>query len=270
MKCIFCKQNSDNSKSVEHIIPESLGNKEHVLKRGIVCDSCNQYFANKIENPLLSTAYFKHIRHRNNIENKKRKIPKIYGIMGGQVELGRDSQGHNFIDVPNESTMTGILSGKIQHLIVPIIESPIPNDLAMSRFLAKMAIEILSLRLYPYEGWNEEIVNKQELDLLRDFARYGSGPTFWEYSQRRIYNESDRFFDQEYSDFPYEVLHEIDIKYLREGELFLIVVIMGIEYVINYTNPQIADYNEWLMENNQVSPININEKRRLIRTDEDY
>lgn len=27
MNCIFCKKDSTNSKSVEHIIPESFGNK---------------------------------------------------------------------------------------------------------------------------------------------------------------------------------------------------------------------------------------------------
>ncbi len=45
----FCKQCSDLSNSVEHIIPESLGNKNHVLPKGIVCDRCNNYFTLKIE-----------------------------------------------------------------------------------------------------------------------------------------------------------------------------------------------------------------------------
>lgn len=31
MICLFCKENSTNSKSVEHIIPESLGNKYTTL-----------------------------------------------------------------------------------------------------------------------------------------------------------------------------------------------------------------------------------------------
>ena len=53
MICLFCKENSTNSISVEHIIPESLGNKEHILPKGIVCDKCNQYFAIKLEKPLL-------------------------------------------------------------------------------------------------------------------------------------------------------------------------------------------------------------------------
>lgn len=39
--CIFCHKDSSNSKSIEHIIPESLGNKEHILPNGYVCDICN-------------------------------------------------------------------------------------------------------------------------------------------------------------------------------------------------------------------------------------
>lgn len=75
MVCLFCKENSTNSKSVEHIIPESLGNKEHILPKGIVCDKCNQYFAIKIEKPLLEKPYFKNARSRNTVESKKNIIP---------------------------------------------------------------------------------------------------------------------------------------------------------------------------------------------------
>ena len=49
MECIFCHKDSSPSKSIEHLIPESLGNKHHVLPTGYVCDECNHYFAIKIE-----------------------------------------------------------------------------------------------------------------------------------------------------------------------------------------------------------------------------
>jgi hypothetical protein len=52
MNCIFCHKISDNSQSIEHIIPESLGNKEHTLWKGAVCDKCNNYFATKMEKEL--------------------------------------------------------------------------------------------------------------------------------------------------------------------------------------------------------------------------
>jgi hypothetical protein len=62
MNCIFCKEVSDTSFSVEHIIPESLGNKSHILENGIVCDKCNNYFARKIEKEVLELPYYKKLK----------------------------------------------------------------------------------------------------------------------------------------------------------------------------------------------------------------
>ena len=97
MKCIFCKQSSESSKSVEHIIPESLGNTEHFLAKGIVCDKCNNYFATKIEQPLLQLPYFISVRHRNDIESKKGRIPIDKGTLLSPtpsiVNFHRDKDG---------------------------------------------------------------------------------------------------------------------------------------------------------------------------------
>ena len=78
MNCIFCKQDSTKSKSIEHVIPESLGNKTIVLPVGVVCDSCNNYFAVKVEGPLLGQVYFQHFRFNNFIPSKKKRIPRNY------------------------------------------------------------------------------------------------------------------------------------------------------------------------------------------------
>ena len=77
MDCIFCKNNSSGSVSVEHIIPESLGNSKHVLPQGIVCDKCNNYFARKIEKPILDSEYFTHSRFINYLPNKRGRVPPI-------------------------------------------------------------------------------------------------------------------------------------------------------------------------------------------------
>jgi hypothetical protein len=39
MRCIFCKCESAQNRSVEHIILEALGNIEHILRRVVVCDA---------------------------------------------------------------------------------------------------------------------------------------------------------------------------------------------------------------------------------------
>jgi len=80
MRCIFCKKDSSKSKSCEHIIPESLGNVEHTLPPGIVCDKCNNYFSLKIEKKMLEQPYFTSLRFRQRIESKKGIIllKKVY------------------------------------------------------------------------------------------------------------------------------------------------------------------------------------------------
>ncbi|GHU97887.1 hypothetical protein FACS189483_05040 [Spirochaetia bacterium] len=73
MDCIFCQKPSDNSRGVEHIIPESLGNEDIILWRGAVCDLCNNYFSH-IEGELLEQPYFISLRHRNFIKTKKNHL----------------------------------------------------------------------------------------------------------------------------------------------------------------------------------------------------
>lgn len=69
MICIFCdKENS--SVSVEHIVSESLGNKNYLMQIGEVCDACNNKFS-KFEDTALSNTVFAMERARLGIESKK-------------------------------------------------------------------------------------------------------------------------------------------------------------------------------------------------------
>jgi len=265
MNCIFCKEISDNSKSVEHIIPESLGNKTHILSKGIVCDKCNQYFALKVEKKLLEKKYFTEVRHRNLIESKKRRIPKSKGIIGGEVDILKTRDGKTEVVVEDSKIFNGILNGNIKHMIIPIIEEPEPKDKILSRFLAKVAIESLAQRFFPHEGWNEMLVGKEELNPLRNYARYGNQNEYWEYNQRRVYNETDRFYNPKVTDVPYEILHEQDLVYLQEEQLYFVLILFGIEYAINLTNPEINGYLDWLSQNDNRSPIIGENERETVR-----
>ncbi|MGH8490521.1 MAG: HNH endonuclease [Gammaproteobacteria bacterium] len=80
MRCIFCNVASDAFISQEHIVPESLGNTEHVLPRGWVCDKCNNYFAREVEKPFLDSLYGRCSRFEMAIANKKGRIPRAAGI----------------------------------------------------------------------------------------------------------------------------------------------------------------------------------------------
>ena len=80
MRCIFCKQDTSKSKSVEHSIPESLGNIEHILPVGIVCDKCNNYIAREVEKPFLDSLYIRERRFYAGMTNKKERIPPLEGF----------------------------------------------------------------------------------------------------------------------------------------------------------------------------------------------
>jgi hypothetical protein len=191
MKCIFCKNDSSNSKSIEHIIPESLGNKKQILSIGIVCDSCNNYFARKIEKPVLEMPYFRSLRGRIMIENKKGKIPRISGFTKNKdnIEISFSQDGSNTIEVTYEDEKA--LKTNINHdeLYIPLIPEPPQKDLHVSKFIGKIAIEALAKRVSTAEYWQDDFVENNGLDELRNFVRFGKGYPIWPYHIRRIYDK---------------------------------------------------------------------------------
>lgn len=67
----FCHKDASWSTSVEHIVPESLGNKDICLPKGYVCDECNHYFAIKAEKELsFRYSIFFHIFMANIIRTR--------------------------------------------------------------------------------------------------------------------------------------------------------------------------------------------------------
>lgn len=138
MRCIFCKSPSSSSISREHIIPESLGNTDHTLPRGVVCDACNNYFARKIEKPILDSPMIRLLRSDREIPNKRKRFPTF---------------------TPGE---------------LPAL----PDYRLMSRFLAKTGLEALAFKTAQIPESNTELVDNIELDRLRAYARFDRGETW--------------------------------------------------------------------------------------------
>jgi hypothetical protein len=264
MRCIFCKNDSSNSKSVEHIIPESIGNKSHILQKGIVCDSCNNYFGNKIEKTVLEMPYFKSLRGRVMIENKKGKIHRISGFTKNKdnIEISFSQDGSNTIEVLYEDEKALETLKNHNELYIPLIPKPPQNDLHVSKFVGKIALEAFAQRVSPAEDWQEDFVEHKGLDELRHFVRYGEGYTIWPYYVRRIYDEHQIKYDEK-SGKILEKLNEYDFLIpdnpTIEGEihnidnLYFVMAIMGIEYTINLTNAGLNRYITWLSDNHNKS-----------------
>ncbi|MDF2380523.1 hypothetical protein JMG10_03515 [Nostoc ellipsosporum NOK] len=247
MICVFCRNLSKSSKSIEHIIPESLGNIEHILPPGIVCDNCNAYFGTKVEKELLEQPFFKHVRHRQHIKTKRGKaVPWIaYSLFPVS-----DADRYNYKKNNKEHFIREFLTPSKLYYI-PHIHFPRYNIL-VARFLAKVGIEALAKICLENQLNLNEIVDNEALQPLREFARYGHG-SFWPYHQRIIYDENRMW--QESNSTPYQLLHEYNIVSFKRNEYYLVLAIFGIEFIINLGARNIKSFFQWKILNPGKSPL---------------
>jgi hypothetical protein len=118
--------------------------------------------------------------------------------------------------------------------------------------VAKVGLEALAHRVINVGDAINEIVDKSELDELRDFVRQGSPGNPWPYSYRSIYPPDFQFKDGNES---FEVLHEFDILVTDQSEYYIVLAIFGDEYALNLGGREIEGYLKWLKMNNNRSPL---------------
>jgi hypothetical protein len=75
--CLFCRERDVSFSSVEHVFPESLGNKELVLPVGVVCDSCNNQKLSVLDDALLHFGAIPMLRTIYGIESKSGNRPSF-------------------------------------------------------------------------------------------------------------------------------------------------------------------------------------------------
>lgn len=259
MRCIFCRQNSADSKSVEHIMPESIGNKKRVLARGIVCDKCNNYFARKVEGPVLSHSSMRNIRALYQVANKKGKFPSLRGHIGGtSVHVGlRRDRSEKLVLEPERLSEKEILNSELEAGFPSGILFPMemdPPKYEMSRFLCKMALETVAETFVTGEGNAEAVAELEFFDKIRTYARYGKKSSVWPYSQRRIYPEVTMMRHPKTNEWVQAGFGCCWFMNRRQETLF-VFCFYGIEFVVNVGGPSIRGYEEWLEEHSNISPI---------------
>lgn len=253
MRCIFCRADSSSSRSEEHIIPHSLGNRRHVLKPGIVCDACNNYFSREVERPFLNAPAIQHLRFHQVLESRKGSIPPIPGLIRPDiaVTLYRDYKtGSISVEIPTEfvNRFAAMPRGE---LIFPISALP-PPDPVVSRFMAKVALEAMALKVAHHPEGVEYLCDEAQLDPLRDHARRGKYPV-WPIHNRRIYDPDSRAYEGEVD--VGQTVHEFDFLVTSANEWYFVLAIFGLELTINLGGPDIEGYQRWLVENNNASPL---------------
>lgn len=271
MICIFCHKDSSSSKSIEHIIPESLGNKDYYIPKGYVCDECNHYFAIKIEKSLLSQPYFVSLRHRNEILTKKGKLVKQQMFFPGALktaEVTMQTTDKGLLGSFDDEELYKTIKEKGIHTMIGLyIPEPDYPNYIVSRFLAKCAYEYFLYNKMGEDKYDlcvKEFLCK-EIDILKDlreYARYGKGE-YWQYNQRRIYSEGGLFHNESEESY-YEILHEMTFftkEYnehsdgMVEAEIYYVLAIGGMEYAICISDPDISGYRNWLDLNGGHSPL---------------
>ena len=255
MRCLFCKLDSDSSRSAEHIIPESLGGLSHILPPGVVCDKCNNYFSREVEKPFLESAAIMLLRFHQEIPSKKGRVPTAQGIISPgfapvtiQRHIGQQL-GMSMQVPPN--AIEQLLKAEKATVILPS-GAEFPDGPIVSRFLAKAGLEAMAAKLVSHPDGLEYLVDEAQLDALRNHARRGDIRK-WPIHVRQIYGQNAKWNDKSGSEL--QLVNEFDILMTDRSEWYFVLALFGLEMAINYGGPDIEGYPLWLAEHGNESPL---------------
>jgi hypothetical protein len=255
MRCVFCKCNTTEAEPLEHILPEGIGNTEHVLKRGVVCGKCNNYFARKIEKPFLELPAVLALRFQQAVPSKRGLAPPHPGfLMDGLIPVEANREPHDWetsISVPDEAVRRIMRRGRGK-LILPAIPTSLEPTSIVSRFLGKVGMEAFAHRLEHDDELLSQMVEEQAFDPLRSYVRQGITMD-WPISIRRIYDAQSQWVGEVHS--PYQIMHEFDFLVLDSREIYFVLALFGQELVMNMGGPSLEGWETWLAQNDNVSPL---------------
>jgi hypothetical protein len=251
MRCIYCKQPSETSRSIEHVIPESLGNDHVILPAGAVCDICNNYFSRKVEAPFLNAPLLQLLRFEQALPSKKGRVPPMAVISPqlGRGEIRRDRDGDPRT-IAFESDQLLDWSTRSRQPFVTYTPMVPPSDSVTSRFLAKVAIGYIAHLLVGAGNGTETIVDDEGLDRVRCHARRGTDPD-WPIKVRAIYSPDRQWPDPAGSS---QIVTEVDLLE-HDDDAFLVFAVFGTELTIPLIAPRIDGYERWLRLNDDAIPL---------------
>jgi hypothetical protein len=240
-------------------MPESIGSKRRTLPAGVVCDKCNNYFARKVEQPVLNHSWMRNLRAWHRVPNKKGTYPSMVGrIAGSEIKVNwrRGEDGRPLIATENKNDSSEldrvITAGFEQPLIFTIEDNPPPKE--MSRFLCKMALEAVAEMFCQVPGQMDRLIDEPFFNSIRDYARHGMNFKEWPYSMRRVF-PVDTLMRHPETDEWVQAGFGCCLFMNRRQETLFAFVFYGVEFVVNVGGPSIAGYQEWLRIHNDISPL---------------
>lgn len=124
----------------------------------------------------------------------------------------------------------------------------------MSRFIGKVAIEAMALRLLQKGLDPHTITDEPALECIRNWVRWGKSLIPWPFNQRMIY-EADTSHRTAACPEAHQIMHEWDFLSTASGEFYFCLAIFGVEYAINTAGPSIDGYADWIRDNPGKSPL---------------
>lgn len=181
-KCLFCKKRKKVTR--EHIIPESLGNTQLVLKH-VICKECNNHFS-KIEDYFCNYHLAVEEKLKYLEKTKKGKEPSLPLANGGEakrqnnkITYHRSIKKKKDLDSFKMTFFDNRFETEVQ------FEFPEINLQKISKFLAKCGIETL----YYKKGI---FAFKKEFDFVKKYALDNSDrhyiPFLWKRNSNRDIN----------------------------------------------------------------------------------
>ncbi len=167
MRCLYRCESGAGSTQEYHLYPKSAGPLEVKLRKGLVCDRCNQYFGRKLEKYFVERHPGTRFRLGMNYRTHKGKRPVLVGCEDRRVEVRAESSG----DLVTEAQSHSISYREEGEKLVFTCATRLPGyePRKVSRVLAKMAFETLSV--------NGELPDHLSVSLcrLREYARRNKG-----------------------------------------------------------------------------------------------
>src|ERR1051325_796792 len=88
LRCIFCKSETNDFTTREHILPESLGGGDWaLLNDGLLCNVCQNRFGSDVEQKALGDYPFSFFRVFLGVPTKKHKAP-WFDCWEGELRAG--------------------------------------------------------------------------------------------------------------------------------------------------------------------------------------
>lgn len=238
MTCIFCETEFTEN-SLEHIVPESLGNKSYILVSGNICRSCNNLFS-KFEEKSLGKTMLAFERTRLGIITKKGNPAK--GISNGIGFKGHPKFTKNRVTVSglNEENIESVNEdGSINVRILDFDKS----EMATSKLMLKIGLESLF-------NSQRKIYNKYDFTALKKYLTNKENNDWPLMTTKKLpqnFISIPRFSDKHNLN---KIRCELKLLELNSNTLLFNFRYSILSYIVNLTNRDISWAKEFLDDDN--------------------